>query len=99
MYGAHIRFPILTDRPEEGSKQYDKRDAFSFSIVDSHKNAVICLAICFITSIVAEVFFCCCLGALAEELNKYLKRTFNRHSEDLCHITDNTGIFMKMVLG
>ena len=38
-------------------------------------------------------------GALAEELKKYLKRTFNRHSEDLCHITDDTGIFMKMVLG
>ena len=38
-------------------------------------------------------------GALAEELKKYSKRTFNRHSEDLCHITDDTGIFMKMVLG
>ena len=38
-------------------------------------------------------------GALADELNKYLKRTFNRHSEDLCHIADDTDIFIKVVLG
>ena len=37
-------------------------------------------------------------GAVSKDLFRVLKKTFNRHSKDLCHITSDRSAFLDMVL-
>ena len=99
--------------------QYDKRDAFPFSIVRLPYKCSNIPCNMFYSSIAAEILrigrtsYSAVLfstrtkplvqrmikqGAVSKDLFRVLKKTFNRHSKDLCHITSDRSAFLDMVL-